>query len=76
MRAEGQEDAQYIGTDGRRKYTWEEVFRQSPEEELDDGSDSGSGSGSSPPWTLGFQASEKRLNFNADMKARLQKVMD
>ena len=68
LKAGGQDDA-YIGTDGRRKATWEEVFKSQ-----DGGVEATEDSGNAPPWTLGWQASEKRLSLNEDLRSRLQLV--
>lgn len=62
----------YIGTDGRRKYTWEEAFTSRDDRDHDDQTDSSSDS--SVPWSMGWQASERRMVLTKDLKSRLQQV--
>ncbi|KAL3154046.1 hypothetical protein ABBQ32_013592 [Trebouxia sp. C0010 RCD-2024] len=58
---------QYIGSDGRRKSTIEEAFPPVTSAAVGDPTSQGR----PPPWTIGWQTSERNLEWNDDVKLRL-----
>lgn len=66
MRAGAKE---YMGSDGRRKYTMEEAFQVN-----DDGEIAAVNEGRQPPWSIGWQTAERNLAWNDELKERLIKV--
>lgn len=61
---------EYNGSDGRRKSTLEEAF--SPDTGIATGDPTTQGR--PPPWTIGWQTSERSLEWNDDIKQRLLTV--
>ena len=55
---------QYIGTDGRRKVTLEETFRQGRYSSVD----------GRMPWQFSWQRNEKALSFGDETRAHMVKV--
>ena len=62
--------AEYFGSDGRRKSTIEEAFSPSADTAFGDNTDS-----RKPPWGIGWQTSERSLEWNDDVKKRLLMVL-
>lgn len=59
---------EYFGSDGRRKSTIEEAF--TPTTDVGDPATQGR----PPPWAIGWQTSERSLEWNDDIKLRLLTV--
>lgn len=62
----------YIGSDGRRKSTIEEAFWPNTNSAVGDLSTQGR----PPPWAIGWQTSERSIEWNDDIKLRLLTVLN
>lgn len=62
---------EYIGSDGRRKSTIEEAFTPNTSSAVGDPSTQGR----PPPWSIGWQTSERSIEWNDDIKLRLLTVL-